>query len=52
MSGFDRLRFPRKMPPELLCSLCSEVFNNPVQCSKCSQNYCSYCISQAQFITI
>lgn len=41
--GFEVERFLRKLPVELLCSLCKGVFNLPVHCLDCGDFFCKGC---------
>lgn len=48
MPGLDRLRFPRKLPLDLLCPLCSEVLDAPIQCLKCNLIFCTNCTTSSE----
>ena len=42
--GIDTDRFVSTVNDELICIICSEVLENPMECSTCQTNYCESCI--------
>ncbi|XP_055341739.1 LOW QUALITY PROTEIN: E3 ubiquitin-protein ligase NRDP1-like [Paramacrobiotus metropolitanus] len=46
--GFDCDRFenPSQVDAELICSICSGVFDNPVQLPECEHVFCAVCIER------
>lgn len=42
--GYDQERFAEEVIADLLCLICSEVLEDPVECSKCQTNFCKACI--------
>jgi hypothetical protein len=42
--GYDPDRFAEEVISDLICIICSEVLEDPVECSKCQTNFCRACI--------
>lgn len=43
--GFDTSRFVSDIPEELLCSICNDVLEVPVQVGTCQHYFCKECIT-------
>jgi hypothetical protein len=49
MSGYDLSRFvdlTHTDVSELTCSICQDIFRNPVVANCCLQTFCEYCIKE------
>ncbi|KAK4302261.1 hypothetical protein Pmani_025637 [Petrolisthes manimaculis] len=44
--GFDLTRFQGEVDEELLCPICSEVLEDPLQAPSCEHAFCSGCINE------
>ncbi|XP_066988012.1 E3 ubiquitin-protein ligase NRDP1 isoform X1 [Macrobrachium rosenbergii] len=44
--GFDVTRFQGEVDEELLCPICSEVLEDPLQAPSCEHAFCSGCINE------
>ena len=43
--GFDTDRFASDLKDELICLICQEVLEDPMECSECQTNFCLSCIT-------
>ena len=43
--GFDETRFLDPVTEEFKCLICSEVLEEPIECSGCQTNFCTSCIN-------
>ncbi|XP_018007119.1 E3 ubiquitin-protein ligase NRDP1 [Hyalella azteca] len=44
--GLDRIRFEGEVDEELLCPVCSDVLEDPLQAPACEHAFCSGCINE------
>lgn len=44
--GFDLTRFQDEVDEELLCSVCGQVLENPIQLAPCEHCFCAECIRE------
>ncbi|OMJ85236.1 hypothetical protein SteCoe_13472 [Stentor coeruleus] len=43
--GYETERFIGTINDNLICSICQEVLEDPMECSECQTNFCSACIA-------